>query len=488
MHYRAIVIYNQFIIHNMKHLFTGIILLLFALPANASQEQVGKIDSLLLLYHEQNNFYGSVLIAKQGEILYSRGFGYASIEHGIPNSEDTKYRIASNSKQFTAMLVLQKVAEGKMDLDANIREYIPAYPAPQGDVIKIHHLLSHTSGMPHYAGIPDFFSLYGRKQFEHEEFVALFSGLELLSEPGTQYSYSSFGYYLLGYILELVSGMSYPDLLEKRILAPLGMEDTGVEDHRSILKNSAFGYNMILDGFERAEFRDLSTALATGDMYSTPLDMLKWDAALRNFDLLEEEMQALLFRPNLDGYGYGWTMGYREVVENDSVYYQQHTGGTNGFTTIGTRLPGDGYYILVYCNTRPAEIREVEGNIIRILYGHEPEFRLSLPVVAGRILKEEGIKALMEFVSGLASDPGYDLRPGDIRTTGNNLTYLGMHEEAIALFRHAASLFPEEAGIKVLLGDAYLAAEKREKAIRAYARALLLDPGQESVIERIRQL
>lgn len=447
-----------------------------------------RIDSLLELYHSHNNFSGTVLVAREGEVIYANGFGYASIEHGIYNSPETKYRIASNSKQFTAMLVLQKAAEGKMSLDSTIRAYIPDYPVPQGDIVTIHHLLSHTSGMPHYAGIQGFFPKYGRQAFIHRDFVELFWDLDLLFTPGEEYSYSSFGYYLLGYILEEVSGKSFPHLLEERILRPLDMEHTGVEDHRRILKNRAQGYNLVLDGFERALFRDLSTALATGDMYSTPMDMLKWDQALRDHRLLSKNFQDLMFKPNLDGYGYGWRMGYKTFNGNDSVYYQQHTGGTNGFTTIGTRLPEEGYYILVFCNTRPGEIRPVENNIIRILYGQEVSFRPSLSIAAARILKEEGLQPSQDFLRAQSAKIN-DLKGmsyQDIARIGMDLLSLQRASEAIAFLKLGTELFPESAHAEMLLGDAYIADNEPSKAVKAYARALLIDPENTTIIERIK--
>ncbi len=473
----------------MKSLITFSLILFLSLQGFSGQI-LTRIDSLMQLYYEHNNFSGTVLVAQHGEVLFSGGYGYADIGHRIVNDRHMKYRIASNSKQFTAMLILQKVADGRMDLDASIRTYIPDYPQPQGGIITIHHLLSHTSGMPHYAGIPDFFLLYGRQSFEHRAFVELFWDLELLSEPGEKYSYSSFGYYLLGYILEEVSGKRFPEILETRILAPLGMEDTGVEDHRRILTNRAYGYNLVLDGFERAPFRDLSTALATGDMYSSPMDMVKWDRALHEHALLDKEWQDLMFRPNLDGYGYGWRMGYVAFNENDSVRYQQHTGGTNGFTTLGTRLPDDGYYILVFCNTRPGEIRAVENNIIRILYDQEVSFRPSIPVSASRILREEGLQPALEFLTGQMSgeENNNGLRIQDIAGIGADLLSLHRHSEAIAFFELGTKLFPETASAAMMLGDAYRAAGQYNMAIQSYARALLIDPEHQATIQRLKHI
>lgn len=470
----------------MKRLIIILAAFLFAFQASGN-DTVHRLDSLMNLFHNHNNFSGSVLVAQHGEILFAGGYGYANIEHRIVNTGQMKYRIASISKQFTAMLIMQKVSEGKMELDATVRTYIPDYPSPQGDVMTIHHLLSHTSGMPHYAGIPNFFPLYGRQLFEHRDFVELFWDLDLMWEPGERYSYSSFGYYLLGYILEEVSGQRFADLLQEKILHPLGMYDTGIEDHRQILMNRATGYDFLLDGFIRAEFRDMSTALATGDMYTTPLDMVLWDDALRNYTLLDKKYQDLIFKPNLNGYAYGWNVGHRKINENDSIYFQQHTGGTNGFTSIGTRLPEDGYYILVFCNTRPGEIRPIEQNIVRVLYNEEIQFTPSVNIAAARILETEGLQQSLDFLTELSKgnhqQNGFSLSP--INTIVSQLIGLHRTYEAIAFAKLGVRLFPESAPAYMLLGDAYRADQQEEEAIRSYARALLINPSHRQSILRI---
>lgn len=472
----------------MKRLsFFFLSLLLYISTATASP-LANRLDSLMNLFHGHNNFSGAVLVAQNGEVRYSKGFGFASMEHGVPNTPETRFRIASISKQFTSMLVMQLVSEGAMKLEAPIRAYIPDYPAPQGDIVTIHHLLSHTSGFPHYAGIPDFFPLYGRKKFSHREFVELFWDLDLLFEPGTDYSYSSFGYYLLGYILEVVSGKPFPDLLGERILEPLGMTETGIVDHREVLSNKANGYDFRLDGFAMAEFRDLSTALATGDMYTTPLDMVKWDQALREHRLLEKRHQDRIFTPNISGYGYGWNVGYRPLAGGDSLWFAQHTGGTNGFTSIATRLPHDGYYVLVFCNTRPGEIRPIEEGIISLLYGQDYRFRPSAAIAAARILEADGLEQALAFIKQAAEGNGkYEASLADIGRIGADLLELNRYEEALAILELGVDLHPESPQALVMLGDGFHQAGMDELAVYSYARALTLNPRHRGALERMKR-
>lgn len=486
-----------------------ILIVLFGLLLQVSTTTAGsvaqRLDSVMTLYHGYNNFSGAVLVAKNGELIFSKGYGYASIEHAVLNSPETKFRVASITKQFTSMLVMQQVAEGRMSPEDPIRTYIPEYPSPQGDIVTIHHLMSHTSGFPHYAGIPDFFPLYGRKAFVHRDFVELFWELDLLYEPGTAYSYSSFGYYLLGYILEEVTGKTFTQLLQERILEPLQMHASGIVDHRQIVMDAASGYDFMLNGFQMAEFRDLSTALATGDLYTTPMDMVKWDKALREYQLLEKDLQDKIFTPNISGYGYGWSVGYRPLAEGDSTRYQQHTGGTNGFTSISTRLPEDGYYILVFCNTSPGEIRPIEQDIVSVLYDLDIAFRPSAAIAAARVLEAGGLEQALLFLQEAAGrgttgdgqpvDPDfrrmgqqpYDVTLQDISRIGTDLLQLERHEEALAFLELGVELFPESARALVLLGDGFHQAGMEELAVYSYARALTLNPNYREALDRMKR-
>lgn len=478
----------------MKRLSAIIAILLWVPGVLSASDIADNLNKLMDLYEKHNLFQGTVLVAHHGEVIFSRGMGLANMEHGVPNTPETKFRIASISKQFTAMIVLQLVSEGKMDLHASIRTYIPDYPAPQGDVITIHHLLSNTSGMPHYAGIPDFFPTYGRQAFDHRTFVELFWNLDLLFEPGSQYSYSSFGFYLLGYVLETIEDKPMTDILRERIFDKLDMHDTGVVDHRSILSHAAYGYDFLLNGFLTAEYRDLSTALATGDMYTTALDMVRWDRALANYTLLDKTYQDKMFVANHNGYGYGWVVGNHRLNENDSIYFQQHTGGTNGFTSIATRLPDDGYYILVFCNTRPGEIRQAEQGIVRILYGKTPEFRPSLPIAAASILDESGLEACLAFLEALYREeldpamPEFILNAEEWSRLTMEFLRAGRVHESLQISRLGYELYPQSPQVLTALGDALLRSEYRDEAIRAYARALDLKPSYTPALERMQRL
>ena len=169
-------------------------LLLFSLNL-MGQTKAEQIDALMQKYFEYNKFHGSVLVADQGEVLYKNGFGYANIEWQIPNAANTKHRLGSITKQFTAMLILQLAEEGKLDLQAPIATYLPDYPKPYADQITIHMLLTHTSGIPNYTSIEGLVRKESRNYYSPEDFIAFFSELDLDFEPGSQHNYSNSGYF-----------------------------------------------------------------------------------------------------------------------------------------------------------------------------------------------------------------------------------------------------------------------------------------------------
>ncbi|HWW82814.1 MAG TPA: serine hydrolase domain-containing protein, partial [Vicinamibacterales bacterium] len=205
--------------------------------ANAPASIAGgrdQIDALLTRYQQLGLFNGSALVVDRGQVILKKGYGLANMEWNVPNTPDTKFRLGSITKQFTATLVLQLVEQGQIDLSAPVRRYLPEYPSPSGDRVTIHHLLNHTSGIVGYTEIPSF-PATARNSYIPTKFLESFSKLDLLFDPGTKFSYSNSGYFLLGVILERVTGQPYEKLLRDRIFTPVGMKDSGYDSTQPLL-------------------------------------------------------------------------------------------------------------------------------------------------------------------------------------------------------------------------------------------------------------
>jgi CubicO group peptidase (beta-lactamase class C family) len=222
---------------NMKR-FLVLAAVLFLLSAHLvnAQDTPSRIDALMSEY-ESLAFHGAVLVSVNGEVIYSKAFGFANREWSIPNTTETRFRIGSLTKAFTAALVLRLVEEQILDLHEPITTYLPNYPNPKGGDITLHHLLTHTSGIPSYSEFPEFGTEIAPNPISAKILISLFSERELEFEPGSDRTYSNSGYALAGYIVNKATGMSYAEAMDKWVLIPLGLNDTGVpmEDFTRLL-------------------------------------------------------------------------------------------------------------------------------------------------------------------------------------------------------------------------------------------------------------
>ena len=262
-------------------------------------------------------FQGSVLLAKGGKVIFAKGYGLANIELDVPNTPQTKFRLGSITKQFTATAVLQLQERGKLKVTDPISTYIPNAPAPWNG-ITLHHLLTHTSGIPSYTDEPSYQARMHERASTPLEFLHRFRDLPLSFPPGEKFHYDNSGYFLLGVILEQVSGMKYENYLRQNIFAPLQMTNTGYDWPATILKDRASGYTKDGDGqIRNADFLDMGQPYAAGSLYSTVLDLYKWDRALYTTKVLSAKSIEAAFAPN----PYDWGKGSGTDTDGESPKY-----------------------------------------------------------------------------------------------------------------------------------------------------------------------
>jgi CubicO group peptidase (beta-lactamase class C family) len=228
----------------MKH-FLLIGLVLLSQYAH-TQDKKTTLDAVMQTYHQYNMFDGAVLVAENGKIIYKNAFGLANREWNVANTTDTKFMIGSVSKPLTALLMLIQVQKGLVDLNKTISDYLPGYSKKNGARITIRQLLSHTSGIPNYDIIKDFFPRISRQNFTREDYVKLYMDSTLAFEPGSSYYYSSWGYFTLGYIMEQVTGKSYSQLMKEDIFDKAGMKNSGSYFHTQVVEKRANGYDYTL--------------------------------------------------------------------------------------------------------------------------------------------------------------------------------------------------------------------------------------------------
>ena len=229
----------------MKNRIAGLLFLTLQLPASlayaAEAPLAAKIDKLVAQYADCCSFTGTILVSDHDQVIFKKGYGFADREWNIPNTPDVKFRLGSISKQFTAMLFMQQVAQGSLELEGHLCDYLPYYRRDTGAKVTISQLLSHTSGIPSYTDDPKFLSDVSRNSFAVEDFVKKYCSGDLQFDPGTRFHYDNSGYYILGAILEHVTGKPYEALLKENILIPLAMSESGYDHYADILPKRASG-------------------------------------------------------------------------------------------------------------------------------------------------------------------------------------------------------------------------------------------------------
>src|SRR5690606_17247410 len=199
-----------------------------------AQTPTQKIEKIVDHYEKEGLFNGSILVAQKGNVIFKKGVGYANMEWKIPNTTQTKFRLGSITKQFTSMLIMQLVNEGKLNLEGKITDYLPHYRKETGDSVSVHHLLTHSSGIPNYTK-SNKFDEESKNSYSVADFVRKYCSDDLQFEPGSRFSYSNSGYFILGAIIEAITKKPYHVVLQERILDVVGMKNTGYDFSEKII-------------------------------------------------------------------------------------------------------------------------------------------------------------------------------------------------------------------------------------------------------------
>ena len=474
-------------------LFTLLIVALLTATSAFAQQNVKQIDALMKQYYDYGKFNGSILVAEKGKIIYEHGFGMANMEWSIPNQPDTKFRIGSVTKQFTATLILQLVDEGKIKLDGKITDYLPDYRKDTGEKVTIHQLLNHTSGIPSYTDRPDFMAQVSRNPYGIADFVKKFASGDLQFEPGSKFSYNNSGYSLLGAIIEKVTGKSYETVLAERIFKPLGMTNSGYDNYAPLIKHRASGYQKTPDGFVNAAYLDMSIPYAAGSIYSTAADLFKWDQALFEGNILSAESKKLMFTPGLGNYGYGIRITEEPLGKSDQkIRIIGHGGGINGFNSLLMRAIDKKQTVIILDNVNLGQHhRSITNSILGILNGQpaDPPQR-SIAETLYKIAMGKGVDAAVAEYRKLKAEnsPTYDFSETELNTLGYQLLGKKRTQDAIEIFKLNVEMFPKSANPYDSLGETYLAEGQKDLALVNYKKAAELDPKNSNALLIVRRL
>ena len=362
-----------------------------ASPTLEPGDPASNIDRILSFLTEREAFTGAVLVARNGEVILSRGYGLADRDKKLPNTPQTKYRLGSITKQFTAMGILILQAQNKLSVQDPVCRYIPECPAPWQD-ITIHHLLTHTSGIPDFTDFPDYDTTRAVPSSPLQT-IARFKDRPLDFKPGEQWSYSNSGYVVLGYIIEQASGQSYEAFLQQNIFEPLQMKNTGYDHNDGSL---ATGYTGFYDHWEQAAYMDMTIPYSAAGLYSTVEELYRWDQVLDTEQFVSQELLHLMFTPQVStsagnlSYGYGWFVGemnHHQVVGHGDGFlsfvaasqsYTSNSGngfkGSNdieGFATEIRRYLDDKVTIIILSNRDTTNVGTLSDQIVRAVLGEQ---------------------------------------------------------------------------------------------------------------------
>jgi len=374
------------------------------------KELTKKINAFLEKTYPANEPGAAVLAVKDGKIILRKGYGMANLELGVPIKPEMVFRIGSITKQFTAVAIMKLAEEGKLSVTDDIKKYLPDYPT-HGHTITIHHLLNHTSGIKSYTNVKEILSML-RKDMKPGELIDLFKNQPMDFAPGEQFLYNNSGYFLLGAIIEKVSGKSYEEYIDENIFKPLGMSSSYYGSNSRIIPLRASGYDKEKNQITNASYLSMTLAYAAGSLLSTVDDLHRWYQALEAGKVLSQKSLEQMYTPTklnngeTKNYGYGWTLG--TLFGEKTI---EHGGGINGFITDAMRVPEKKVFVTVLTN---CTYREPAASFVT---------KWIAAVLCGKELKDKKAVTLdTKILSALAGV--YKITEDDVRTVtleGNQL-------------------------------------------------------------------
>ena len=310
---------------------------------SAQEIDVARMDQIVQSHVTAKQFMGAVLVARNDQVLVDKGYGYADLEWQIPDTPDTKFRLGSMTKQFTAAGILLLEERGKLNTDDLVKKYIPDAPAAW-DKITIYNLLTHTSGIPNFTSFPDYHSSEATPATP-VQLVARFRDKPLDFQPGDNWSYSNSGYVLLGYLIEKISGQTYQNFIQENFFKPLGMNNSGYDSNSEIILHRASGYTSGPAGQVNAGYIDMSIPFSAGALYSTTHDLLRWEEALYGGKVLSPAALKKMTTPFKQNYACGLIV---QTVHGHTVY--EHGGAIEGFNTDMAYYPDEKLTLIALSN------------------------------------------------------------------------------------------------------------------------------------------
>ena len=342
----------------------------------AAQDLTARADALLSAYHKNDQFTGTVLIAKNGKVIFEKGYGQANRNSHQVNNAFTEYRIGSVSKPFTATLILKLQEKGFLSIKDPLSKYLPDYP--NGDSVLLENLLNHTSGIKSISSMKQYYAEWIGEKTDLPKTISRFKNEAFHFSPGKKYEYSNSNYILLSYVAELAAGSSFESLLDHYILKPLKLEHTGLDKNDRISAQKALGYQASPEtDYAPARFNDMSIMMGAGSMYSTARDLFAFDRALDGDRLISAESGKQMYAVHKNNYGLGW-----EIDSAKGKLRISHSGSIDGFLSNFIRFPEQDVCIVFLSNYFNSKGPQISKALISIVFDEPYEMPLERKFVA----------------------------------------------------------------------------------------------------------
>lgn len=385
--------------------------LALAAPSALAADVASDLDKLFSAAYPADGPGAAVLVEQNGKPLLRKAYGLADLELGVPLAPDSIFRIGSITKQFTSVLVMQLVQEGKLAENDPITKFFPDFPPAQGQGVTVRHLMTHTSGIPSYTDLAEWLPRI-REDLSVQQILDFTKDKPRDFPPGTQWKYSNTGYIVLGAILEKVEGKPYAQIVKDRIFKPLGMTSSSYGEEARIILRRAKGYGGSAGSYQNAPYLSMTQPFAAGSLLSTVDDLARWNAALYGESVLAAPYRDRLWQPALlaDGrnthYSYGWG-----IWEYEGHQVISHSGGIHGFATDALRVPDAKLFVAVLSNYpgAPRSPGSLTLEAMALVLGKPLASRPAITLPAAKLDEVVGVYE----VEGRADDVRVITREGD---------------------------------------------------------------------------
>lgn len=439
-----------------------------------------QIEKIVKEYVDSHLFTGVILIAKEGKVIYQNANGYENIEKDILNSIHTKFIIGSLSKSFTSTLIMKLVQNGDLKLEDTIGKYLTELPDSIGNIITIHHLVSNTSGLRNYFEIPGFTEGEFNYDIQTTDFVSAIMNMPLAFSPGEHYLYSNSGYFLLGLIIEKVTSLSYEEALQKYILKPIKMNETGVYVNSLDIPNMSQGYRLTEEGgYRKQNHVNYSLFTAAGNLYSTAKDILKFDQALYGDNLLDIERKELLFDANNN---YGWSVDeILLVVDSVTIPVIWYNGQIKGHSSIFGRFKVGSYSIIILSNNGMgfAFKSQLLEDLTAVLYQAPIQRKRNLSFDLNMAIYQN---KLSEFIPTIRlKNVDYEVNEALMEDLAQQLYLAELEEASIKVRELNLEFHPNSFDCLINLAEVYNEFGFLKESLDLYQRALEIQPDNKTV-------